>query len=256
MSVWISSMKRIAFSSFAEPIEHLLDALLEVAAVAGAGDERRRGRARTRASRAAAPARRPVEMRSASPSASAVLPTPGSPTSSGLFLRRRHSTWTMRSISASRPISGSISPLRGARDQIGGKRLERIARAPAPRPAPPRRGARGSVCAAVRDHAQQRQAIDALLAQEVRRVAVVFLQQEHEQRAAVDLLRARRGGVHDGALDDAVEADRRFGLHGLLAGHRRKRLAQHLVEIAPELRQIDAAGRRADCRACGSSISA
>ena len=64
-------------------------------------------------------------MRSARPSASAVLPTPGSPTSSGLFLRRRHSTWIIRSISSWRPISGSMPPLRGARDQIVGKRLER-----------------------------------------------------------------------------------------------------------------------------------
>ncbi len=40
----------------------------------------------------------------------AVLPTPGSPTSSGLFLRRRHSTWMQRSTSWSRPIRGSTSP--------------------------------------------------------------------------------------------------------------------------------------------------
>ena len=42
----------------------------------------------------------------------AVLPTPGSPTRSGLFLRRRHSTCTQRSTSRSRPMSGSTSPLR------------------------------------------------------------------------------------------------------------------------------------------------
>ena len=48
----------------------------------------------------------------ASPSAMAVLPTPGSPTSSGLFLRRRQRTWMHRSTSRSRPISGSTSPRR------------------------------------------------------------------------------------------------------------------------------------------------
>jgi hypothetical protein len=42
----------------------------------------------------------------------AVLPTPGSPTSSGLFFWRRQSTWMVRLISLSRPISGSMRPSR------------------------------------------------------------------------------------------------------------------------------------------------
>ena len=46
-------------------------------------------------------------MRSASPSTIAVLPTPGSPISTGLFLVRRASTWMVRRISSSRPITGS-----------------------------------------------------------------------------------------------------------------------------------------------------
>jgi len=45
----------------------------------------------------------------ANPSMMAVLPTPASPTSSGLFLRRRASTWMTRSTSLSRPTSGSMS---------------------------------------------------------------------------------------------------------------------------------------------------
>src|SRR5512143_442967 len=49
-------------------------------------------------------------MRRASPSAMAVLPTPASPTSRGLFLRRRHSVWITRSSSWSRPMRGSILP--------------------------------------------------------------------------------------------------------------------------------------------------
>ena len=51
----------------------------------------------------------------ARPSAIAVLPTPGSPTSSGLFFCRRHSTWMVRWTSASRPISGSMRPSRALR---------------------------------------------------------------------------------------------------------------------------------------------
>ena len=45
---------------------------------------------------------------SANPSTTAVFPTPGSPTSTGLFFWRRHKIWITRSISFSRPITGSI----------------------------------------------------------------------------------------------------------------------------------------------------
>ncbi|EKB43268.1 hypothetical protein B857_03974 [Solibacillus isronensis B3W22] len=54
----------------------------------------------------------PATMRWAKPSTTAVLPTPGSPMSTGLFLVRRESTWTNRRISASRPITGSSLPER------------------------------------------------------------------------------------------------------------------------------------------------
>ncbi len=52
----------------------------------------------------------PSKMALAMPSTIAVLPTPGSPTKMGLFLRRRASTWMARSTSARRPISGSMRP--------------------------------------------------------------------------------------------------------------------------------------------------
>ena len=54
----------------------------------------------------------PATMRCARPSTMAVLPTPGSPISTGLFLLRRCSTWIARRISSSRPITGSSLPLR------------------------------------------------------------------------------------------------------------------------------------------------
>ena len=57
-------------------------------------------------------ARRPATIRRASPSAIAVLPTPGSPISTGLFFVRRESTWITRRISWSRPITGSSLPCR------------------------------------------------------------------------------------------------------------------------------------------------
>ena len=57
----------------------------------------------------------PRMIRWASPSAMAVLPTPGSPMSTGLFLVRRDSTWMTRRISSSRPMTGSSLPARASR---------------------------------------------------------------------------------------------------------------------------------------------
>ncbi len=54
----------------------------------------------------------PATMRWARPSTMAVLPTPGSPMRTGLFLVRRERTWTTRRISESRPMTGSILPSR------------------------------------------------------------------------------------------------------------------------------------------------
>ena len=56
----------------------------------------------------------PVAMRSAMPSTMAVLPTPGSPMSTGLFFVRRDSTCMARRISSSRPMTGSSLPLRAS----------------------------------------------------------------------------------------------------------------------------------------------
>ena len=52
----------------------------------------------------------PATMRCARPSTTAVLPTPGSPISTGLFLVRRDRIWMTRRISWSRPITGSSLP--------------------------------------------------------------------------------------------------------------------------------------------------
>ena len=54
----------------------------------------------------------PLTMRCASPSTIAVLPTPGSPISTGLFFVRRCRIWIERRISSSRPITGSSLPAR------------------------------------------------------------------------------------------------------------------------------------------------
>ena len=56
----------------------------------------------------------PLTMRCAKPSTIAVLPTPGSPINTGLFLVRRDKTWIVRRISSSRPMTGSSLPSRAA----------------------------------------------------------------------------------------------------------------------------------------------
>ena len=52
----------------------------------------------------------PLTIRWARPSTMAVLPTPGSPMSTGLFFVRRCKTCTVRRISSSRPMTGSSLP--------------------------------------------------------------------------------------------------------------------------------------------------
>ena len=54
----------------------------------------------------------PRTMRCARPSTMAVLPTPGSPISTGLFLVLRERMRIARRISSSRPITGSSLPSR------------------------------------------------------------------------------------------------------------------------------------------------
>src|SRR5207247_5984496 len=94
-----------------ELFEHLFQPLLEIAAIARARKqrshvEREYGR-RCQYFRHFA-----VDDAFCNPSAIAVLPTPASPTNSGLFFCRRHSTWMARLISKFRPITGSILPSR------------------------------------------------------------------------------------------------------------------------------------------------
>ena len=68
----------------------------------------------------------PRTMRCASPSTMAVLPTPGSPISTGLFLVRRDSTWMTRRISSSRPMTGSSLPGARVSGQVAAVLLQRL----------------------------------------------------------------------------------------------------------------------------------
>ena len=68
----------------------------------------------------------PATIRCASPSAIAVLPTPGSPISTGLFFVRRERIWITRRISSSRPITGIELALLGGLGQVAAELRERL----------------------------------------------------------------------------------------------------------------------------------
>ena len=99
-------------------LEHRLEPLLELAAVLGAGDQRAHVQGDDALVLQALPARRRGRCAGPGPSTMAVLPTPGSPISTGLFLVRRDSTWMTRRISSSRPMTGSSLPCRGQLGQV------------------------------------------------------------------------------------------------------------------------------------------
>ena len=94
-------------------LQHGLQPLLELAAIFRPGDHAPRSSASSCLPFSAS-GTSPLTMRSARPSTMAVLPTPGSPISTGLFLVRRASTWMVRRISSSRPITGSSFPSRAS----------------------------------------------------------------------------------------------------------------------------------------------
>ena len=122
-----------------------------------------------------------------------------------------------------------------ARNEIGRVRLQRICRR---RTRLARRGVGRLALRSMRQHAKQEQTLDALRAQEVRSVTVFLLKQEHEQASALDVLRARRDGVHHRLLNDAVESQRRLRLDDGRCGDRSERLGEDIGQLATEYVQL------------------
>ena len=192
----------------------------------------------------------------ASPSAIAVLPTPGSPTSSGLFLRRRQSTWMQRSTSRSRPISGSTSPRRAFSfrstqyfcNAVSSASLDpwrlclRLGRGLG---ALHRTGlAIGRILGdAVADVVDRVVAGHVLLLQEIRGMALAFREDRDEHVRAGHLRAARALDVDRRALDHPLEAGGRRRLGAFDVGDQRVEL---LVEEGDDglaqLVEIDPAG--------------
>ena len=253
ISVWISSMNRIAlglsFSDRARP--------------SGAARSRRGTwcppaarpcRASTRWTRPGSRARRFCAMRQARPSAIAVLPTPASPTSSGLFLRRRHRIWITRSTSYSRPISGSILPslaawLRFCVNCSSGEAFSFFSPSPSSPSEPAALAALGglgriALLDAVGDEVHHVQARHALLVQVVHGVRVLLAEDRHQHVGAGDFLLAVAGGlhVHDRALDHALEAQRRLGVHLVGARHRGRVVLDEVGQRLAQVVDVGAAG--------------
>ena len=104
-----SSMNRMTFFGTPDLVHDGLDALLELAAVFGAGDHEGEVEGNDLLVGAGVSGTLPEEISCARPSTMAVLPTPASPMSTGLFLVRRQRIWMTRSISFFRPMTGSNS---------------------------------------------------------------------------------------------------------------------------------------------------
>src|SRR6185503_9998679 len=194
-----------------ETIEHMFDALFEITAIPGSGDQRTqiqcvdlrrlqhlRHMALLNPQREAFGQRRLADARLADQQR-VVFPATAEYLNHALDLER----------TSDQRID---LPLRGAGDEIGRERLERIRVRPGGAVSTGRHRL-GIGLRAVRDHAKEQQTLDALRSQEVGGVAVVLLQQKDEQAAGVYLLRARDRRVHHRLLNDSVETNRWFGLH-------------------------------------------
>ena len=189
----------------------------------------------------------PSTMSRASPSAIAVLPTPASPTYSGLFLRRRQRISIVRSTSSLRPISGSMRPSCARRFRLRGVLLQRaaafriaLAHRPACLPCPCL--LLGDLRQAVRDVVDDVEARDVLAIQQEHGVALLLAEDRDQHVGDADFLLAARLHVEHRPLQHALEAQRRLHLALLAFLQARRGLVDVFLELLLELAQIRAAG--------------
>ena len=135
-------------------------------------------------------------------------------------------------------------PSRRTRDQVRGELVQRIRRCrhAALRPITLRR--RRLALSTVRDDPQQRETSDSVPSQEVRRVALFLLKHEDQETPRIHMLGTRDRSVHDSLLNDTIEANRRFGLGGGRRRHRREGLGQHFVHLPSQHVEIHATHRQ------------
>ena len=136
-------------------------------------------------------------------------------------------------------------PRRRARDEISGVRVQRIhGRGHSGLRVNTRLRGRRVALPAMGNDPQQRETIDSLTPQEVRRMTLLLLEHKDQETARVDMLGARYRRVDDRLLYHAIQAERRLGLGRAGRRHGRKRLGQHLVHLPPQHVEVHAAHRQ------------
>ena len=221
-----------------QPVEHLLHALFEIAAIPRARDERAQ-----------------IEREDARP-VQHVRDVALVDAEREAFGERRlpHSGFTHQervvlaapakhlnhALDLERPAYERIDlPRRRSRHQVGGIGLQRVRRGRALLSTG--RGGRGFTLRAVRQDTQQEQPLDTLRTQEIRSMTVFLLEQEDQQAATLDVLGARRDGVHHRLLHDAFESERRFGLDDCRGHDRGEGLREHVRKLAAKHFEVRAA---------------
>ena len=185
----------------------------------------------------------------ARPSTSAVLPTPASPTYSGLFLRRRHRISTVRSISTRRPISGSIRPSIASLFRLVVNFSSAVPPSGSPRsPSVPGAGSSlvrtvfGDLRQAVRDVVDDVEPRDVLHRQQVGGVRVLLAEDRDQHVRRRDFLLAARLHVEHGALQHALEAQRRLHFAVVVVLEPRRGLVDEVLQVLAQAGDVGAAG--------------
>ena len=181
-------------------------------------------------------------MRWARPSTMAVLPTPGSPMRTGLFLVRRDRTWMTRRTSSSRPITGSSLPLRGELGQVAPVLLERLVLV--------LRIRIGHALAAA-DAGERLEDTFAGDAEPFQRLAAAdraarLRRQAKQQVLGADVVVLHLLGVGGGGVDDHAQARREVGFGAA---------ARHLAAACPGCRADREPERRGRPTACAARLA-
>ena len=172
----------------------------------------------------------PSTMRWASPSTIAVLPTPGSPISTGLFFVRRESTWIVRRISSSRPITGSSLPVRAASVRSRPYRLERLERVLGVRTGD------ALTAAHLRERRERRVTREPGLEQDARGFRARRRQHREQQVLGRDVLVGERLRLGARGLEQLRRGRRDPHLDTLRVDLRHR--VERLVDLGPQLRRV------------------
>ena len=180
----------------------------------------------------------------ARPSTMAVLPTPASPSSTGLFLVRRQRIWMTRSISFARPMTGSSLPWRASSvrsrpklSRAGVLDLPLLGAAVRCRRRRRRfRSVRHVVPQQVQDFFADVFQLQAQVHEDLGRHAFLLAQQAEQQVLGADVVVVEVAGFLDGVLDDLLGPRR---LRQLAHGDHVRAGLDDLLDLEADLAQVD-----------------